>query len=196
MSSERHSPDPSAARDADLLSESSVLLQQPSQDPQRPTPEAEFEKNYPKNIFIPLTEYLNELGYREAYEKSVGRRCDFEGKNVVSLSSIHQLITQDWFLRNINKSLALSHISNKILLNSKIKKKLFHLLITHLILLADFQDVKDFRRRVSKEANLISKIQQHNDDIFSYPNAIIYLLHLFLKILLFHANKKGYNKLE
>ena len=59
-----------------------------------------------------------------------------------------------------------------------------------------FIDVKDFKRKVSKEANIISKRQYSNDEIFTYPNAIIYLLHLFLKILLFHANKKGYNKLE
>jgi hypothetical protein len=26
--------------------------------------EAEFEKNYPKNIFIPLIEYLTEVGYK------------------------------------------------------------------------------------------------------------------------------------
>lgn len=82
------------------------------------------------------------------------------------------------------------------MLNSKIKKKLFHLLIAHLILSTDFIDSKDFKRKVSKEANIISKKYQQNDDIFSYPNAIIYLLHLFRKTLLFHANKKGYNKLE
>lgn len=39
--------------------------------------ESEFEKNYPKNIFIPLVEYLGELGYQEAYEQCVGRRSDF-----------------------------------------------------------------------------------------------------------------------
>jgi hypothetical protein len=161
-----------------------------------PAQEAEFEKNYPKNIFIPLIEYLTELGYKEAYEKCVGCRSEVEGKNVVSLGSIFVLITQDWFVRNINRQSALSHISIKILLNSKIKKKLFHLLIVDLILNGHFADCKDFKRKISREANIISKKHYPNDEIFSYPNAIIYLLHLFLKILLFHANKKGYNKLE
>lgn len=112
------------------------------------------------------------------------------------LISIYTLVTQDWFLRNINKQEALSHLSNKILINSKIKKKLFHLLIAQLILMTDFIDVKDFKRKISREANLIAKRKLANDEIFAYPNAIIYLLHVFLKILLFHAKKKGYNKLE
>lgn len=62
--------------------------------------------------------------------------------------------------------------------------------------MADYTDMKDFKRRISKEANLIAQKPLPQDDVFSYPNAVIYLLHLFLKILLFHANKKGYNKLE
>lgn len=57
-------------------------------------------------------------------------------------------------------------------------------------------DLKDFKRRVSKEANIIAKKSLPHDDLFSYPNAIIYLLHLFLKILMMHASKKGYLKLE
>ena len=69
---------------------------------------------------------------------------------MVSLSTIYTLITQDWFIRNIDKHKALSHISNKILLNSKIKKKLFHLLIVHLIINEMFIDLKDFRRKVSR----------------------------------------------
>lgn len=93
-------------------------------------------------------------------------KTDFEGKNVVALSSIYQLITQGWFIRNINKKLALAHISNKILLNSKIKKKLFHLLIAHLILTLDFVDVRDFRRRVSHEACSIPKTVSCSDDMF------------------------------
>ena len=93
----------------------------------------------------------------------MGSRSDFEGKNVVSLSSIYVLISQDWFRRNINKELALTHISNKILLNSKIKKKLFHLLIAHLILTLTFLDVPDFKRKISREANIIAKRQYVND---------------------------------
>ena len=115
---------------------------------------------------------------------------------MVSLSSIYTLITQDWFRRNINNENLLAHISNKILLNSKIKKKLFHLLIAQTILMHTYFDPKDFKRRVSKEANIIARKPAPTDHLFDYPNAIIYLLHLFLKILLFHANKKTYNKLE
>ncbi len=37
-------------------------------------PELEFEKNYPKNVFIPLIEYLAEKGYKQAYEECVGTR--------------------------------------------------------------------------------------------------------------------------
>jgi hypothetical protein len=121
------------------------------------TQEWEFEKNYPKNIFIPLLEYLADLGYKEAYENCVGGRSEVEGRNVVSLGTIYALISQGWFVRNVNRESALSHISNKILLNSKIKKKLFHLLMASLILGSYFQDVKDFKRKVSREANTISK---------------------------------------
>lgn len=135
------------------------------------------------------------MGYREAYEKCVGRRSEFEGKNVVSLGSIYLLITQDWFTRNINKEGALAHISNKIFINSKIKKKLFHILIAHIILMSTHADLKEFKRRVSKEANLIARKALPQDKLFSYPNAIIYLLHIFLKILTLHAGKKGYFKL-
>lgn len=80
----------------------------------------------------------------------MGCRSEVEGKNVVSLSSIYTLITQNWFMRNIKRQRALSHISNKILLNSKIKKKLFHLLIAHLILTDHFVDLKDFKRKISR----------------------------------------------
>ena len=65
-----------------------------------------------------------------------------------------------------------------------------------MILLTNYLYLKDFKRRVSKEANMIARRSMATDDLFDYPNAIIYLLHLFLKILLFHANKKGYNKME
>lgn len=58
-----------------------------------------------------------------------------------------------------------------------------------------FIDVKDFKRRVSKEANMIAKRSLPQDDLFNYPNAIIYLLYSFFKILMFHASKKGYLKL-
>jgi hypothetical protein len=36
-----------------------------------------FEKNYPKNIFIPLIEHLSEVGLRREYEACVGTRESF-----------------------------------------------------------------------------------------------------------------------
>ena len=69
-------------------------------------------------------------------------------------------------------------------------------MIAQLILTLDFTDLKDFKRKISKEANAISKKYLNNDEIFSYPNVIIFLLHLFLKILIFHIKKKTHNKLE
>lgn len=103
MSSERHFLDSSAVQEGESPSEHPTPQPQTPHGPLRHSQEVEFEKNYPKNIFIPLIEYLTELGYREAFEKSVGCRSEFEGKNVVSLDLIHRLISQDWFLRNINK---------------------------------------------------------------------------------------------
>jgi len=55
----------------------------------------------------------------------------------VSLDMIFNLTREPWFERNINKNQVLINISNKILMNSKIKKKLFHLLIAQYILLQD-----------------------------------------------------------
>ena len=49
-----------------------------------------------------------------------------------------------------------------------------------MILLTNYLDLKDFKRRVSKEANMIARRSMATDDLFDYPNAIIYLLHLFL----------------
>lgn len=34
----------------------------------------QFEKNYPKNIFIPIIEFLAGMGYQNLYEQSVGTR--------------------------------------------------------------------------------------------------------------------------
>lgn len=33
-----------------------------------------FEKNYPKNIFIPIIEYLADIGLKKEYEECVGTR--------------------------------------------------------------------------------------------------------------------------
>jgi len=48
---------------------------------------------------------------------------------------IFKLTREPWFERNINKSQVVVNISNKILMNSKIKKKLFHLLMGQYIFL-------------------------------------------------------------
>lgn len=37
----------------------------------------QFEKNYPKNIFIPIIEFLASLGLKDQYEGSVGTREQF-----------------------------------------------------------------------------------------------------------------------
>jgi hypothetical protein len=59
----------------------------------------------------------------------VGTRESFEGKNVVSLAEIYRVMSQPWFAATINLPALVSNMSNKILMNSKIKKKLFHLLL-------------------------------------------------------------------
>lgn len=40
----------------------------------RNSPRVEFEKNYPKNIFIPIIEYLADAGWKTHYEACVGTR--------------------------------------------------------------------------------------------------------------------------
>lgn len=68
--------------------------------------------------------------------------------------------------------------------------------MAQLILLPDYSDLQYFKRKVSKEANLIANKMFPQDQLFSYPNAVIYLLNLFLRVLLIHADKKGHYKLE
>jgi hypothetical protein len=49
-------------------------------------------------------------------------------------------------------------------MNSKIKKKLFHLLIAQIILADNqTQDVRIFKKRISKEANLLSQTNLDSD---------------------------------
>lgn len=110
-----------------------------------------FEKNYPKNIFIPIIEHLSDLGFREMYEECVGTRELFEGKNVVSLAVIHQLITQKWFIKGVDRSHLLGIVCSKILVNSKIKKKIFHLKVAEMIINCAIHNEKDFRHYVSKQ---------------------------------------------
>lgn len=112
-----------------------------------------FEKNYPKNIFIPLIEHLSEVGLRSEYEACVGTRESFEGKNVVSLAEIYRVMSQPWFATAINLPALLSNMSNKILMNSKIKKKLFHLLLVRGLFAIPLHDPRQFKKLVSRHAN-------------------------------------------
>lgn len=104
-----------------------------------------FEKNYPKNIFIPVVEFLTSLGLKQHYEMCVGTREYYETKNVVSLSVLFKLISQPWFKHNVDKTQLLRVVSNKLLVNSKIKKKAFHLKMAELILNSTYVDERDFK---------------------------------------------------
>lgn len=117
---------------------------------------SQFQKNYPKNIFIPIIEYLADLGFKQDYQRCVGTREEFQGKNVVSLSLIFQLLSEQWFHRNVNKRLLEANISNKILMNSKIKKKLFHLKVAKILLNSEAFDAKVYKKNVSRGANKIA----------------------------------------
>ena len=96
------------------------------------------------------------MGYQNLYEQSVGTRELFEGKNVVPLTLIHKLLNEEWFLNNVNKRALETNILNKILMNSKIKKKLFHLKVAKILLETVTPDSKFYKKHVSKKANLIA----------------------------------------
>ena len=72
-----------------------------------------------------------------------------------------------------------SNMSNKILMNSKIKKKLFHLLLIREIFNVPRTDQREFKKLVSKLANDVSHSKLPNDPLFDHPSALIYLLSLF-----------------
>ena len=78
---------------------------------------------------------LNELGLRGLYEKCVGSREFFETKNVVSLSVLHKLLSQGWFEQQVDRAALLRSVSNRLLVNSKIKRKIFHLKMAQLIIM-------------------------------------------------------------
>lgn len=61
----------------DLLTPKNSSEESATQRDLPPNPHLAFEKNYPKNIFIPLIEHLGEKGLREAYEECVGTRESF-----------------------------------------------------------------------------------------------------------------------
>jgi len=49
-----------------------------------------------------------------------------------------------------------ANISNKILMNSKIKKKLFHLKVAKILLHSEANDAKVYKKNVSRGANKIA----------------------------------------
>ncbi len=64
-------------------------------------------------------------------------------------------------------------------MNSKIKKKLFHLLLVRELFTIPLEDAKEFKKQVSKKASQVSQRRLIEDSLFNYPSAIIYLLKLF-----------------
>jgi hypothetical protein len=126
-----------------------------------------------------MIEHLSERGLRKEYEACVGTRESFEGKNVVSLAEIHRVMSQEWFSDGINLAALVSSMSNKILMNSKIKKKLFHLLLIRELFTIPLQDPREFKKQVSKKANEVAESKLPDDPLFNFPSALIYLLHLF-----------------
>jgi hypothetical protein len=70
-------------------------------------------------------------------------------------------------------------MSNKILMNSKIKKKLFHLLLIRELFSIPLEDPREFKKIVSKRASEVSQSHLPTDALFDYPSALIYLLSLF-----------------
>ncbi len=98
---------------------------------------------------------------------------------MVSLAEIHKVLSQGWFGERINLVALASNMSNKILMNSKIKKKLFHLLLIRELFFIPRQDPREFKKLVSKQANEVAHCKLPNDPLFSFPSALIYLLSLF-----------------
>jgi hypothetical protein len=109
----------------------------------------------------------------------VGTRESFEGKNVVSLAEIYRVMSQPWFASTINLPALISNMSNKILMNSKIKKKLFHLLLVRDLFAIPLDDPREFKKLVSRHANEVAQSRLPTDPLFDYPSALIYLLSLF-----------------
>jgi hypothetical protein len=88
-------------------------------------------------------------------------------------------MSQEWFSDGINLAALVSSMSNKILMNSKIKKKLFHLLLIRELFTIPLQDPREFKKQVSKKANEVSESKLPDDQLFNFPSALIYLLHIF-----------------
>jgi hypothetical protein len=68
-------------------------------------------------------------------------------------------------------------------MNSKIKKKLFHVYIVKSLFEVFDSDLKEFKKRISKLANSICEQSYDEDELFEFPSSILYLLRLFYKFI-------------
>jgi hypothetical protein len=98
---------------------------------------------------------------------------------VVSLAEIYRVMSQPWFGGTINLPALVSNMSNKILMNSKIKKKLFHLLLVRDLFAIPRDDPREFKKLVSRHANDVALSTFSPDALFDCPSALIYLLSIF-----------------
>jgi hypothetical protein len=105
---------------------------------------------------------------------------------VVSLAVIHQLITQGWFLEGVDRNNLLAIVCSKILVNSKIKKKIFHLKVAEVIINSQIANEKEFRHYVSKQIAILATAKIENDEFLSFPNLTLYLFHLMARTLCDH----------
>ena len=93
-------------------------------------------------------------------------------------------MSQQWFGEGINFPALVSNISNKILMNSKIKKKLFHLLLVRELFSIPLENAREFKKLVSRRANEVAQSHLPDDPLFAYPSALIYLLSLLAERLI------------
>ena len=75
-----------------------------------------------------MIEYLSEIGCQRYYEECVGTRKSFEGKNVVSLTQIHKLMSQTWFKKYINIDVLITIHIYQILIKMHIKYRIINFL--------------------------------------------------------------------
>ena len=142
-----------------------------------------FEKNYPKNIFILVIEFLNELQLRQLYEDCVGTREFYETKNVVSLSVVYTLLSQPWFKTRVDRAALLRAVSNRLLVNSKVKRKAFHLKMAQVLLGEVFESERRFKDAISTGMARLSKAVFKTHDGLIFPNVTLFLMHLLAAVL-------------
>ena len=62
--------------------------------------------------------------------------------------------------------------------------------MARILLQTHTHDPKEFKKIVSKKANAIPLQIEENDEIFTHPSSILYLLNLFLSILKNYTSSK------